>query len=138
MSNMPKLPIETLCTGLTDDEARLVRAAFNGKTGLLRASKPYKSADCIEGKDNAEFKGAANYVWRWLCFDYVAFTPHCCMPVTDDFDLYYSVRGRADRANWVKGRVAELKELIKRAESNLPITAQAGAMRWARAYGLTN
>lgn len=139
MSNMPKLPVDELCKGLNDSDARLVRAAFNGRTGQLRTSKPFKSDDCRVGKDDAEFKASANYVWRWLCFDYVAFRPHACMPVTDDFDLYFAYAGYTDRSrrnDAVKARVNELKEVVKRAESNLPVTLQANTMQLGRAFGI--
>jgi len=45
MSRMPKLPFDLMCAGLDDNEARIIRAACNSRTGCLRASKPFGRID---------------------------------------------------------------------------------------------
>jgi hypothetical protein len=135
---MPKLPVDVMVADLSDDEARIVRAAFNSRNGL-RASKPFHDRECKYGAPDAEFKGAANYVWRMLCFDFCSWAPHVCMPVCADFGIWSSLD---DGGNWrevterVRLRTKELDALIKRVESKLPVTAQKGVMRWARAFGV--
>lgn len=118
MSRMPVLPLDKMCSDLTDYEESLVRAAFNRTTGKLRATKPFRliSAD-------AEFEGSANYVWRMLCFDFCDFSPHSCMPVCADFDIPGGYQERRKRAKVLDG-------IIKRVESVVPMTVQVGAMRW--------
>jgi hypothetical protein len=141
MSRMPQLPVETLVQGLTEDEASIVRAAFY--KGRLRSGKPFKRVTTF-------FEGQANYVWRWLAFDYAGFAPHNCMPVTADFEVMdaFDVRdGKVDRslpyetglrprAEAYRAEGKRLLEVIKRAERNLPVTLQAGSMQWARAFGV--
>lgn len=136
---MPALPVDTLCNGLAEGEAKLVRAAFKGNK--LRATKPFRRVNPSE--EGAAFKASANYVWRMLCFDYAGFSPHSCLPVTADFDMSavcrvsYGVTGfdhenRRHAQNACKGWVDTLDGVIKRAESNLPITLQRGVMQWGR------
>ena len=127
---------EILCTGLDDYEARLIRAAFSSRTGGIRKSKPFKDADCHAGEDDAEFKGDANYVWRMLAFDFIGSGPCACIPVTADFGIHYAIAEKTGRGDKVRARVKMLDEVIKRAESNVSVLAQAGAMRWARAFGM--
>jgi hypothetical protein len=160
MTTMPKLPVETMVAGCDDNEARIVRAAFNGRTGCLRASKPFGRIEKTDSDEEALFKASVNYVWRMLCFDYVGWGKHSCMPVTADWDIgavyvriferdgrtarfgspeYDSPADRAAREER-RGKERDLREaldaLIKRVESTLPVTAQAGAMRWGRALGM--
>ena len=137
--------IEQLTAGLTGEDLAIVSACFatRGKgKGTLKASKPFKTLDCIEGKQNAGFKGKVNYVWRMLCFDFLPSHPHCCMPITADWDLrasYPRVRygqpGYEAQQAEMKAELDTLADLIKRAESNLPLTAQSGVIRWGRALG---
>jgi len=142
MSRMPNLPFDDMCAGLDDREARIVRAAQNSRTKGLRASKPYGRIDYDGPEDEALFQASANYVWRMLCFDYCGFHPHNCMPVTADWDIgavYYGRPGyeeSADRRAVEKSVTVALDALVKRAESVLPITAQAGVMQWGRALGM--
>jgi len=145
MSRMPKLPFDLMCAGLDDNEARIIRAACNSRTGCLRASKPFGRIDLDGDPDEALFRASANYVWRMLCFDYCGFHPHNCMPVTADWDIgavYYTREGRGEFTDREERRDAEksvrvaLDALVKRAESVLPITAQAGVMQWGRALGM--
>lgn len=142
MSRMPSLPVETMCAGLDNCDARLVRAAFNDRNGCLRASKPYRRIDTDGPEDEALFRASANYVWRMLCFDYCGFHPHSCMPVTADWDLgavYYGRAGYEDREvrrDAEKSVRVALDALVKRAESALPVTLQAGVMQWGRALGM--
>jgi hypothetical protein len=143
MSDMPKLPVEAMCAGCSEFEGRLIRAAFNGRTGALRASKPFrKVAGCDE---KAMFEACANYVWRMLCFDYVGHAPHNCMPITGGWDIGAVLfRRRAvglvpadfSPCEGERDITKTLDALIKQAESVLPVTAQAGAMSWARVFGL--
>jgi hypothetical protein len=139
---MPSLPVEFMCAGLDDRDAKLIRAAFNGRNGCLRASKPYRKIDFNGPEDRALFEASANYVWRTLCFDYCGFHPYNCLPVTADCDLgavYYGRAGYEDydvRRDARKSVLDALDALIKRAESALPITAQKGVMQWCRALGM--
>lgn len=147
MSSMPKLPVEVMVSGCDENEARIVRACFNGRNGCLKASKPFGRIDFDGDTDEALFKASANYVWRMLCFDYAGFGKHVCMPVTADLDVsavYYEKYGRprfddpakeSERADR-KARIKYLDLLIKRAESTLPVTLQAGVIRWGRALGV--
>lgn len=121
MSKMPILPVDAMCKDLSDYEEELIRAAFNRTTGKLRATKPFRKVD--KTAPFAFFGGEANYVWRMLCFDFCAFSPHSCMPVTADFDIPGSYDKRREVAK-------VLDALIKRAESVAPIVIQAGAMRF--------
>jgi hypothetical protein len=130
--------------------ARIIRAAFRGSKGstvcALRASKPFRSFP-NDGSDESLFKACANYVWRMLCFDYVGCAPHNCHPVTADLDVssffykkygcsFHTDCGREEyRADW-KGCIESLDLLIKQFEATIPVTMQAGAMSWARAYGI--
>ena len=134
-----------LSGGLVGEELRIVKACFatRGKNkGALRASKPFDTADCIEGKPDARFKGMANYVWRMLCFDFLPYAPHVCMPVTAEWDLHASYpRFAYGSGEYVEQKIHQkelrvwLDRVIKTAEANLPITRQGGAMRWAKALG---
>lgn len=119
---MPILPVETLCNGLDDSEAQIIRACF--RNGRLRAAKPNRKRPC------SDFEGRVNYVWRMLCFSYCDWSPHVCMPVTADFDI--------PTKNYDERRVITkaLDDLIKRATSNLPVTLERGTMRWGRAFGM--
>jgi len=90
-----------------------------------------------------KFKGKVNYVWRMLCFDFCSNRPYACMPVTADFDLchfFYTLEkqgamGTEERRQMEKDTRKSLDDLIKRFESTLPVTFQAGTMRWAKALG---
>ncbi len=159
MTSMPKLPVETMVAGCDENEARIVRACFNGRTGCLKSSKPYGRIEKTDSDETALFKARVNYVWRMLCFDYAGFGKHVCMPVTADWDIgavysrIFERDGRtarygspdydspADRAAREERRGKERAErealdvLIKRVESTLPVTLQAGVMRWGRALG---
>ena len=137
--------IDQLTAGLAGEELAIISACFakRGKgMGTLRASKPFKTSDCIEGKQNAGFKGKVNYVWRMLCFDFLPCHPHCCMPITADWDMHasfprvpYGQPGWGEQQAEKKAMREGLDALIKRAESNLPLTAQSGVIRWGRALG---
>jgi len=145
MSRMPKLSVDVMVAGCDENETRIVRAAFNSRTGCLRASKPYSRIALDGDDDEAEYRASANYVWRMLCFDYAGFHPHNCMPVTADWDLgavYYTREGQGDYASRDERRDAEksarvaLDALVKRVESTLPVTLQRGVMQWGRALGM--
>jgi hypothetical protein len=145
MSIMPKLPFDLMVADCTEDEARIIRAACNSRTGCLRATKPFGRIDFHGDKDEALFRACANYVWRMLCFDFVEHRPHSCMPCTADFDIgaVYHLREKhgdySDRDERFRAeRVLRdsLDVLIKQAEAVLPITAQKGAMAWGRAFGI--
>lgn len=138
--------IDQLTTGFCGEELRVLTACFStrGKNkGHLKTAKPFNTRECKAGQPDANFKGTANYVWRMLCFDFLSFAPHCCMPVTADWDLhvgrprleYGSDAYKTQQSN-DKAYIDYLNGLVKRAESNLPVTAQAGAMRWGRALGI--
>jgi len=142
---MPKLPFDTMAAVLNDNEGRLIKAARNSRTGCLRASKPFPKIDFDGDEERALWEGSANYVWRMLCFDFATSRPHCCMPCTADWDIsavYYAREKRGVYADSTERREAEKKYLenldaaIKQAEAVMPITAQAGAMRWGRALGM--
>mgnify|MGYP006310798495 CR=1 FL=1 len=138
---MPDLSIRELCKGLSDSQADIIRACFK-RNGGLRASKPFKKIDY--SAPDALFKGSVNYVWRMICFDFCDFRPHVCMPVCADFDIgviymNYERKGiytKEERREKEKEYRNMLDELIKKAESNLPITMQKGALRWGQALGL--
>jgi len=145
MSNMPKLPFDAMCEDLNEGSARMIRAACNSRTGCLRASKPFRCIDFHGDEGEALFRACANYVWRMLCFDYVGHRPHSCMPCTADFDVgaVYHLReqhgrypNRDARQRAERILLDALDALIKQAEAVMPITAQKGAMQWARAYGI--
>ena len=154
MSSMPKLPVNVMVAGCNESEARIVRAAFNDRTGRLRSSKPYRRIEPTDSDETALFKARANYVWRMLCFDYAGFGQYVCMPVTADWDIgavYARIIARngspdcdsrtdcaARKERWGKEQRAEreaLDALIKRVESTLPVSLQAGVMRWGKALG---
>lgn len=132
MSSMPTLPIEAMVKDLPSNSARIIRAAFRapGDTSAkLRATKPFRKIDT--DADDAMFKASANYVWRMLCFDYVARAPHNCIPCTADFDLYRVLRVQCKKAyQAVRDMTLVLDQQIRLAESVMPITAQRGIMSW--------
>jgi len=140
---MPTLPVEAMVASMTDGEAALIRAAFsrpNGATAKLRATKPFRKVDPTA--PGAGRKAYANYIWRMLCFDFVPYRPHNCMPVTADWDVCAVIKHRYEererngfdnpvsRRELERDRVAMLDALIKRAESVLPVAAQRGVMAW--------
>lgn len=139
--SMPDLSVRELCKGLDSNQADIIRACFK-RGGGLRASKPFKKIDY--NAPDALFKGSVNYVWRMICFDYCNFAPHYCMPVTADFDfgrVYYrledqGVYTKEERRAKEKEKRESLDELIKRAEDNLPLKMQKGALRWGKALGM--
>jgi hypothetical protein len=125
---MPILPVDEMCADLNDYGSRLIRAAFNSRTGAIRATKPFRTIDF--DSDCAFFKACANYVWRMLCFDFVPYRPHNCMPVTADWDILTVKSGCADQYKWGRAVAAVLDRLIQKAESVMPISAQRGVMSW--------
>ena len=131
---MPTLPIEEMTRDLTSNSALTIRAAFrrsNGVTAQLRATKPFRKIDT--NSDDAMYKASANYVWRMLCFDFVACRPHRCIPCTADFDLYAVLEAQGDCDNVdqaVRNMVIVLDQQIKLAESVMPVEAQSGIMAW--------
>jgi hypothetical protein len=125
---MPTLPIDAMCADLDDHGERLVRAAFKGKSGTLRASKPFRTID--PDADDALFKACANYVWRMLCFDLVASRPHNCMPVTADWDLRIVLNDHSIRPGPARTAKDKLDATITRAESALPPGSLRGALSW--------
>ena len=144
---MSRPTLEQLSNGLDTEQLQILAACFvtRGRDkGKLKISKPFSTKDCLYPAENATFKGMVNYVWRMLCFDFLPGHPHCCMPVTADWDLSASfpcpawedTAGRDQKRAIVKGLLDKLTLLIKQAESNMPVTSQAGAMRWARAFGV--
>lgn len=118
MAKMPVFSVDEMVSELTPYEETLIRAAFDRKTRKLRVTKPYHKISA-----NAEFEGSANYVWRKLCFNLVDFYPYSCIPVCADFDI----PGDYDKR---RAKMEVLDEMIRRAESVLPLTAQKGLMRW--------
>ena len=137
--SMPQLPVDQMCEILTATEEKLFRACI-GRQNRLKSSKPFSTKDCEHPIDGI-WRGKVNYVWRMLCFDFVPYHPHCCMPVTADMDIHHAYNrttplSRDERWEAVKTTVKELDDLTKRIESALPVTAQRGAMRWASALGL--
>ena len=134
MPILPILPIEEMVRGLTANSARTIRAAFrrsNGVTATLRASKPFRKIDPTGPR--AEFEASANYVWRMLCFDFVASRPHNCFPCTADFDIYAVLKARGDCDGVHKATrdmTIKLDQQIRIAESVMPVTAQRGIMSW--------
>ncbi len=132
---------EQLTKGLEGTELEIVAGCFTRK-GTLKASKPFKTSACIYGQNEALLKANTNYVWRMLCFAFLAERPHCCMPITADWDITaafpryaYGTLDYITTKQAIKSLIGQMDNLIKRAESNMPITSQAGAMRWARALG---
>jgi len=97
------------------------------RKGQLRKTKPFKKIE--KGDPEAMFKGSVNYCWRMLCFDFLPYQPHSCMPVTADWDIPLGYQDRRKKCK-------ELDALIKEHESTMPITAQKGAIRWAKALGM--
>ncbi len=133
MPDMPTLPIERMVRDLPCNSARIIRAAFrrsNGETAKLRATKPFRKIDT--DADDAMYKASANYVWRMLCFDYVARAPHSCMPCTAYFDLYRVLKDvGCDRSHQAaRDMTLVLNQQITLAESVMPVTAQRGALSW--------
>ncbi len=132
MSSMPTLPIEEMVLNLPSNNARIIRAAFrasDGTSAKLRATKPFRKIDV--DADDAMFKASANYVWRMLCFDYVARRPHSCFPCTADFDLYKVLKVQCVNAHQAARAMSlVLDQQIKMAESVMPITRQVGVMAW--------
>lgn len=149
MSRMPILPLSTMVADCNDQEKEIVSAAFttrgvkNKDDGFakLRASKPFARVETFE-------QGCANYVWRMLCFDFCSFHPHCCMPVSADFDLSWGLEhrdgervrygqpGYDEQRHRERELTEQMKALIDRVESVLPVTAQKGVMRWGQALGM--
>ena len=145
MSTMPIFPVDAMVADWSESDAEIIRACFTGrgvKEGLkLRASKPVKEAKSVRD-------GLVNYVWRMLCFDLVGWGKHVCMPVCADFDLSYGYDAEFGRVEFkdregcdrrrevVKGATAGGDVLVKRFETHIPLVAQKGIMRWARAYGV--
>ena len=132
MSSMPTLPIEAMVRNLPSNTARIIRAAFrasDGTSAKLRATKPFRKIDT--DADDAMYKASANYVWRMLCFDYVARAPHNCMPCTADFDLYRVLKVQCEKAHQAaRDMTLVLDQQIKLAESVMPVAAQAGVVSW--------
>jgi hypothetical protein len=135
MPKMPVLPVDKMVADLDDWGEKLIRAAFNRRTGALRATKPFRRIDYDAG--GALFKACANYVWRMLCFDFCGFSPHNCLPVCADWDIgaVFYRREDSDREMEKRGK-AKLDATIERAESVLPASAQRGLMQWGRAWGM--
>jgi hypothetical protein len=129
----------------TENEKQIIGAVFSRK-GTIRTSKPF-SVEKTDSTETAVFKGCANYAWRMIAFDFSGYGKNSCMPVTADFDLgaalykkwgcnFSTDTGRAEyRAEFETIRAA-LDLLVKRVESTVPVTMQAGAMRWGRALGM--
>lgn len=121
---MPSLPINALCVDLDKKGERLIRDAFR-RNGHLRATKPYRRINGCSGED--EYKACANYIWHMLCFDYCAFHPHHCIPVTAVFDIKTIYYHRYDMSEYNERRRVRriitngLDALIKRTEANLPV-----------------
>ena len=152
MSSMPVVPVDSMLRVATIEglNARIIRAAFKGKKGesvcTLRASKPFPKF-VADNSEESLFAACANYVWRMLCFSFVASAPHSCFPVTADFDIgsfFYKKHGvtwnddcnrEAYRAE-KDGCIKEMDSLIKQFETTVPVTLQAGTMRWGRALGM--
>jgi hypothetical protein len=144
--SMPILPINALVRGLSDDEDRIVRAAFTTRgvgSGMarLRANKPFRRVETFE-------QGCANYVWRMLCFDLVGSGKHACMPVCADFELSealelrdgkrirYGEPGYDEQKERSKALRNEMDALVGRVESTLAPGALKGVIRWGRALGM--
>ena len=139
MSQMPIMPVNAMVAGCTEDEARIVLAAFTsrgvqGPDMRLKANKPFKKVTTFE-------QGCANYVWRMLCFDCVGWGKHACMPVCVDFELCDAFSARDGQAKYserredIRNLMAELDLLVKKVEANLPLERKAGLLRWGRALG---
>lgn len=123
----------------SDYERRIVSAAFasRGKNkGRIRESKPFDSAECREGADDAEFKGTANYFWRMLAFDCIGYGKNACMPVTAEFDYCAAIRGRDDRREVTRVMTTVMDYLVTRVTRVLPIELRGGVVRWGRALGM--
>lgn len=123
---MPKLPLETMLAGCNPSDEFLVRACF--VHGRLRARKPYARPTTI-------FAACANYVWRHLCFHCVASRPHCCMPVMANHDLYAVTRNLPDKQSVRRDNLDHLDGLVRRLVHALPLSYQAGTLRWGRSLG---
>jgi hypothetical protein len=137
MTIMTKLPFDLMADACDGSDGQLILVARNSRTGCLRSTKPFKRVDFNDDSDRAVFEASANYVWRMLCFDFVAYRPHSCIPVMADCDVaavYYSrwKRGeyasRDDSRDVGKAVLKALDATIKLAESVMPLTAQKGVM----------
>ncbi len=149
MTVVSALTLDRVLTGLpelTVEEVAIVRPAFNGRTGQLKFSKPFGRIEPTDSTEEAVCKGCANYVWRMLAFDFSGYGKNACMPVTADWDISAALYRRDEDAgckesnrdarwNECKGIRDRMDSLIKLVESVVPLTAQAGVMRWGRALG---
>ncbi len=140
MPTMPKLLLPEIIEGLTKTDAATLRTCCNKRTGLLKATKPYKKIDFADpALPTPLFKANANYVWRMLCFDFCDHAPHNCMPCTADWDVLawcHRTEAREDCSSKCKTITVRLDELVTLIEGKLPITAQKGGLRWGRALGM--
>ncbi len=133
------ISIDLVLPILTAEEVAIVAPCFSRKR-TLRTNKPFARAKTMS-------EACANYVWRMLAFDFSAYGKNSCMPVMADWDIgtvLYNrdkVTGcmesnRETRRSETKDILDKMDALVKKVESVLPITAQAGAMRWGRALGM--
>lgn len=129
---MPEINLDAIAT-LTDAEKRIVADTLN--KGRLRASKPKKeeiyehTSKYGTGKYKRNLKGEAAYVWRMLCFYLIASHPHCCMPMTADWDVGDLTMDNDTR----RARVKELDAIVDKVLDTIPTYRKGGLLRWSQA-----
>lgn len=158
-TNFPIVDLATI--ELTEHELSILTIVFKlskgSKVGQLRASKPtlkFDTTSCPGYRYPTDPSGSAAYVWRMLCFYCIAYHPHCCMPVTADFDIPHDLteettrRKYADFSDWYASddykhysakraeKRASLDNLVDRVLAIIPKSQWGGVMRWGKAiYG---
>jgi hypothetical protein len=125
---MPEIKLDAITT-LTDEERKIVADTLN--KGRLRVNKPKKEEvyEYNNRKYRRNLKGEAAYVWRMLCFYLVPYAPHCCIPVTADFD----VGDLTTDANTRRARVKELDLIVDKVLNTIPNYRKRGLLRWSQA-----
>lgn len=119
---MIKLNLTNLFASARDQQ--IATGILNPRTGELRASKP-------------KHDGESAYVWRMVAFALSNNPQHHCMPVTADFDLPKEKYWGPGNYDARQTRCRELDVIVESVVRTVPVTRQAGTMRWARALGYT-
>lgn len=138
---IPTIDRTALEATLTEYEMNLANRFIN-KSGAVRRSKPKVaktervSYDCARGyayrytceEDRLQAYGA--FVWRHVVFAISPIRQHQCMPVTDTFLI--------DEPDHAESRRIEkaLMAIADKIVALVPVTQQAGTMRWGRALGM--
>lgn len=130
--NMPTIDL-SVC-GLTADEMKIAEGIVvsrGANKGRLLSSKPNKEE--IYEKDGRRYrrnvKGETAYVWRMVAFDLCSFHPHCCIPVTADWDVGDLNTSNDER----RARVKVLDAIVDKITKAQPNHKRGGLNRWSQA-----